>query len=587
MIKKLKEHELFTKLLLIFVVVLFIQAIIISLFIYYRSKDAYIELFDKSNETAMNKIQHDFETLNDTIENTLTQLAQSAAVEAYFKKNDQTPLERINELRTIQKLNDSLAPISPDIRNDIFLFGENGRMFISNDMISDFTSETFFEQEFIDKLHKNPASTQMIFTTFGLTKRDKDSPSILFIKKLQTTFNQTYGYAVVAITSQELSKLFTQSVNSEITQIDFVTEEKRIFASNEEQRVGTLYPTFDAISKNQTQIKENRRVAHLPLYRQNSALVSEIDVLSLTNQMGMILPIIIFNSVMMILVGCVVFIYLNRHTKSIYQLIDALKQIGKEPQTTTVPIHGTSEIRTLGTTINHLLTTIDDHHNRLLQNEQRKRALEIKAMQAQIQPHFIYNTLTSIKFLVWQQKNNEAILGIESFIDLLRSTIGNKKEIIPVSEEIKSVESYIAILTLRYGDNISTKLMIPEELSVLYMPSMIIQPIIENAYLHAFQKKTSGFITVYATVKEEIFVLEVIDTGDGFDTSQTKKEKDYFSGIGIENVQERIQLLYGEPFGLSIQSIIGIGTTVIISLPVLSKTKQKDEIAEEKNEDVI
>ena len=264
-----------------------------------------------------------------------------------------------------------------------------------------------------------------------------------------------------------------------------------------------------------------------------------------------------------------------------------MKQIGKQPQTTTVPIHGTSEIRTLGTTINHLLTTIDDHHNRLLQNEQRKRALEIKAMQAQIQPHFIYNTLTSIKFLVWQQKNNEAILGIESFIDLLRSTIGNKKEIIPVSEEIKSVESYIAILTLRYGDNISTKLMIPEELSVLYMPSMIIQPIIENAYLHAFQKKTSGFITVYATVKEEIFVLEVIDTGDGFDTSQTKKEKDYFSGIGIENVQERIQLLYGEPFGLSIQSIIGIGTTVTISLPVLSKTKQKDEIAEEKNEDVI
>lgn len=227
MIKKLREHELLTKLLIILFIALFTQAATISLFIYQRSRDAYIQQFDRSNRMTLQKIQHDFETLNDNIENTLTLLAESSAVEGYFKEGQQTTLEKINQLRTVQKMNDSLAPIFPNIKDDIFLFGENGRMFISNDMVSDLTADDFFQLELIQKVNENPTATQMVFTQFGLTKRDKQSPSVLFIKKLRSTLNQTYGYAVVAITSDELAKIFSQSVDPLITQIDFVTDEKK------------------------------------------------------------------------------------------------------------------------------------------------------------------------------------------------------------------------------------------------------------------------------------------------------------------------------------------------------------------------
>lgn len=95
---------------------------------------------------------------------------------------------------------------------------------------------------------------------------------------------------------------------------------------------------------------------------------------------------------------------------------------------------------------------------------------------------------------------------------------------IPVKEEIKSVQSYIDLLSMRYGERISAKIMIPDELQTLSMPNMILQPIIENTYLHAFHNKTQGFITVYGKTKNQLLLFEVIDNGDGFDTENTKQK---------------------------------------------------------------
>lgn len=94
----------------------------------------------------------------------------------------------------------------------------------------------------------------------------------------------------------------------------------------------------------------------------------------------------------------------------------------------TVPVQGSHEVQMLGNTINQLLSNAQHHYEQTIQDEKKKRSLEIQTMQAQIQPHFIYNTLTSLKFLIWQQKTDEAVQGIDSFITLLRSTIGKKKK---------------------------------------------------------------------------------------------------------------------------------------------------------------
>lgn len=569
--QKLREYELFTKLLIIIFIALCAQAIIISWFIYHRSKDVYIELFDKSNAVVLKKIQSDFETLNDNVENTLTAVQSNPAVGDYFSTTaEHSSITLINQLNSIQKMNNSFGEIYPNIDYDLLIFGENGRTFIGNDMLTVMDSTDFYRSELIEAVNANPADTQMLYAEHGLTKRDQDSPSVLFIKKLKNSFNKIYGYGVISISSQQFANLFDTMVNSNVSEIYFINDDQTIITANIPNKIGKQSDYLEHLDINETRTLPKKQVTRLPLYRQNLSLVSAVNVHLLTNQMGVILPIILYNILTILFVGMLVFMYLNRNTKSIYTLIHSLKKIKEDPLKTKVPVQGTYEIQVLGDTINQLLGDLNAYYDSSIQNEKKKRFLEIQAMQAQIQPHFIYNTLTSLKFLIWQQENGKAVKGIDSFIDLLRSTIGKKEEIIPVKEELKSVQSYIDILTLRYGENISAKIMIPDELLSLMIPNMIIQPIIENAYLHAFTSKKNGFITIYGKTKQESLIFEIIDSGDGFDVKKIKKEKsNYFSGIGMNNVDERVRLLYGSNYGITVASVIGIGTTVKIRLPII------------------
>ena len=539
--KKIKEHELFTKLLFILFIGLFLQAIVISLFIYHRSRDAYIQLFNQSNDVVLKKIQSEFESLNDTIENTLAAFDSNPAVKSYFSNDPAQHMEQLQQLRTIQKMNDSLSKIHPMIDYDVLIFGENGRTFVGNDMLTAVSADSFFQSAIAQRVNERAADTQMLFAHHGLTLRDKKAPSVFFVKKLKNTLNHVYGYAVLSISSKQLANLFQSVVNPEISKISFMNEEQTIIASNEENTIGSRSMIFKKLTVGETTISNGQQLTRLPLYRQDCTLLSQVDLHSLSNQMGVIFPIILYNIVTLAFAGSLVFMYLDRHTKS----------------------------------INQLLSNAQHHYEQTIQDEKKKRSLEIQTMQAQIQPHFIYNTLTSLKFLIWQKKTDEAVQGIDSFITLLRSTIGKKEEVIPVKEEIKSVQSYIDLLSMRYGERISAKIMIPDELQSLSMPNMILQPIIENAYLHAFHNKTQGFITVYGKTKNQLLLFEVIDNGDGFDTENTKQKNDHFSGIGISHVDERIRLMYGDAYGLTIQSVIGTGTTVTICLPLLLKNQSE------------
>lgn len=578
--KKLKEYELFTKLIVIIFIGLCAQAIIISLFIYHRSKNVYIELFDKSNTVVLKKIQKDFETLNDSIENTLAMIEANPSVHEYFSADgDFSSIDQFNQLSSVQKMNTSLGETFPTIDYDLIVYGENGRTWIDSEMLVSINATTFFQSDIIKTVSESPFVTQMIYTDYGLTLRDKNSESILFIKKLKNSLNRVYGYAVVSISADQLANLFKSMVNPEISKIYVVNDQQKIITSNVTKRIGTQSTFLDQIDLNETKTTRTDQLTRLALYRQNLSLVSQVNIQSLTNQMGVLLPIILYSIASILLVGFFVFIYLNRNTKSIYRLINSLKNINKNSLKIDVPDQGIYEVQILGNTINQLLGDLHAYYINSVKNEQKKRTLEIQTMQAQIQPHFIYNTLTSIKFMIWQQENEKAVEGLESFIDLLRSTLSKKEEVILVEEELHSIQSYITILALRYGDNISTKIMMPEELLSLYIPNMIIQPIVENAYLHAFHSTEQGFITIYGKLKQESLIFEIVDSGDGFDPSLSQEKKvDYFSGIGMSNVNERIQLMYGENYGLTVHSVIGVGTTVTIRLPIIRTLPVKTDI---------
>lgn len=192
----------------------------------------------------------------------------------------------------------------------------------------------------------------------------------------------------------------------------------------------------------------------------------------------------------------------------------------------------------------------------------------------QINPHFMYNTLACIKFLIWQGNTEKSTQTIDAFISLLRNTISNEDEMVTVKQEIGNLKNYALIQQARYGDKVNLAYSIAEGCKTLEIPKMLLQPFVENAFFHAFSSRDEGRINVFVRRSGDKLICEIIDNGVGMSREQLDKlwSKDVqkghpFTGIGVRNVNNRINLLYGAGYGVYISSNPGEGTIVKITIP--------------------
>lgn len=286
--------------------------------------------------------------------------------------------------------------------------------------------------------------------------------------------------------------------------------------------------------------------------------------------MNLIKPALLISVVSILLFSLLAFWIIRNITQPIYQLIAKLPAVTQGDFSDKVTINGTYEARELGRAYNLMLEDLESYVDHLMVTEAEKRKFEIRSLQMQIQPHFVYNTLTAIKFLIWQNEQEAATQAIESFVQLLRHTF-NRKEIVPLKDELAIVEEYLVLMNVRYGNRIQSTIFSEDGCEDILVPKMILQPIIENAYLYAFPEEDSGLIQIFSRVSKEGLKIEIIDTGIGFNEehpSSTANHFEHYSGIGLDNIDQRIKLLYGEKYGLTVESRINEGTTVRLLLPI-------------------
>ncbi|MEV5025493.1 cache domain-containing sensor histidine kinase [Paenibacillus sp. LPE1-1-1.1] len=200
---------------------------------------------------------------------------------------------------------------------------------------------------------------------------------------------------------------------------------------------------------------------------------------------------------------------------------------------------------------------------------------ELKALQAQINPHFLYNTLDLINIMAIESEEQDISMVVEELAVFYKLSLSNGREMITLENEIKHVEAYVHIQNMRFGGGIALSIELSDELKNCEVPKIILQPLVENAILHGIREKDSeqGIITVKAESKEGRLLLHIRDDGVGMDEKQMTgamagKSSKRTGGFGVRNIQERIDLLFGADFGLSFASTVGEGTTVTIKLPL-------------------
>ncbi len=262
-------------------------------------------------------------------------------------------------------------------------------------------------------------------------------------------------------------------------------------------------------------------------------------------------------------------------TLPIQKLRDSMKKVQEgDFSVSDVVVDSRNEIGSLTKSFDVMTHRIQELMEQNVHEQEEKRKSELKALQSQINPHFLYNTLDSIIWMAEGKKNEEVVLMTASLARLLRQSISNEDEVVPIANEVEYARGYLTIQKMRYKDKLEFQ--IDVDPSILYIPliKLVLQPIIENAIYHGLKyKESKGLLIVKGFMKDGNAVLQVIDDGVGMDEETLshiydKHKVNYHSnGVGVYNVQKRLKLYYGDDYGITYESEKGKGTTATITIP--------------------
>lgn len=297
--------------------------------------------------------------------------------------------------------------------------------------------------------------------------------------------------------------------------------------------------------------------------------------------------IILMIFLMAMMLGVINWIVSLRISSPIMKLNDSVMEyeVGKQPD---IYIGGSIEIRHLGESILCSYEQIDILMRKIVLEQNERRKSELDALQNQIHPHFLYNALDSIIWMIEGEKNDEAVYMVSQLAKLFRISLSKGHTVISIRDELQHAESYMNIQKIRYKNQFSFFLDVDSEIYSYCTVKLVLQPILENAINYGVVGMDDcGEITVTGRKKDDDIILSVTDNGMGMSEEEVRflltdsgRIHKHGSGVGLVNVNNRIQILFGKEYGLTVESEPDAGTTVSIRIPSVPCTEENRKILE-------
>ena len=283
--------------------------------------------------------------------------------------------------------------------------------------------------------------------------------------------------------------------------------------------------------------------------------------------------------------GITLLIYLKLVNAPVRRLMRAMRDFEKDAANFNFSGEdiAVSEISELSYSFGHMSKKIKELMEQIKKDETALRRTELRALQAQINPHFLYNTLDSIQWMCEQGKTEGAAEMVRALARLFRISISRGKELIPIKDELRHAESYLIIQSFRYSGRFTYSFNVDKSLEECLCNKITIQPLIENALYHGIADMDDGEIKI--TVKRaeddpEDILITVADNGVGMTDEQCAavlaKERSDSVGIGVKNVNDRLRIYFGEKYGISIKSELDMGTEVTVRIPGNAEDRQNE-----------
>ncbi len=326
------------------------------------------------------------------------------------------------------------------------------------------------------------------------------------------------------------------------------------------KKTGTMNINNTLICFDQSTVTDWMTVAEIPTAEIASTFVPSIVYSIITLSTIFIITAIVLSLVISAMI-----------TRPINRLTKAMKNMAKGDFRGIVPIDSADEFGYLVLKFNEMREQIENLIEENYAVKIREKETQIMALNLQLNPHFLYNTLNIINWMAIKEGNDKISDIIMNLCHMLVYTVKNKQDMVSFKDDLHWLQCYVFIMSARYTDKFSVEYNIAEELNLTKVPKLFLQPFVENAIIHGFEDIVQGGrIKIEGLSKDGISCFRVIDNGKGMSTDTVSYTGQRTSdSIGISNVDQRIKLLFGSEYGVNITSVIGSGTQVEITLPLI------------------
>lgn len=410
-------------------------------------------------------------------------------------------------------------------------------------------------------------------------------------------FSQRTGFCSIMVNTGKLQELIENTELTPHSTLYILNSSNEVIASNQASFRGVLFEDILSADREsltsgvKTRINGEKVIVQQKGLEQADgwSIVSIIPVHELTSDMNPIKNNSIIAGIGIILSLFILgYFFLNNLTRPVMGLVADMRKIGKREAGFRVKVRSTNEVGVLAYDINRMIDKMEDMSShvihtqaRLYESELNKKQAEFSALQSQINPHFLYNTLNCISSIGLEYGSKEIAQITSCMSKIFRYSV-KEDELVRISEEIECIKAYLNIISIRYENKFAMEVRIDEKLLDLQTPKMILQPIVENAVYHGLERVDAGGqlkVTGYIDAKGDI-CFTITDSGRGMEEEKLghikakldTEDPDRGSGksIGLSNINNRIKLLFGEGYGVvEIVSRMGYGTAVTVKIPAL------------------
>lgn len=408
---------------------------------------------------------------------------------------------------------------------------------------------------------------------------------------------QHYGELSISVDTTEVQRMLKESAWNSSGRIWLVDQENRIISSQSGEGLNVpLSESNKGLGKlegkegvlNVIRGEENNTLLYYGLPSLNWKLVGVIPTKIYTAQNEYVLTLTALAiGIAALFTGTLVFYFIIWVTRPLTKLARKLKDVSPDEPVKRFEVKSTDEIGRVLHSYNRLSDRIERLKDQLQHNEAQKKEADIQALQAQIHPHFLYNTLSSIHWMALMNKDNQVAEMVGALSDFLRFSLNDGKEFCSVEQEVAHAQNYVRIMSKRFPDKFESTFMIDPLLHGRTMLKLLLQPLIENSIMHGLQKKKGkGEIWIHGELRGADIHFVVEDTGLGMDEATLRQIRCQLlgdegkgdlstldpaaeSGYGLSSVHRRLVLHYGNGSGLHIESEPGTGTKISFTIPVL------------------